>query len=312
VDQMNTLGIYYALKPVIPRRMQISMRRIRAQKILKKCSGTWPINPVCELKPANWNGWPDGKTFCLVLSHDVDTQKGHDNVLRLLEIEKRLGIRSAFNFVPERYNLSLDLIKEVQRQGFEVAVHGLKHDGKLFSSRELFNARAKKINHYLELWGTKGFTTPSMIRNLEWMDALNIEYATCTFDTDPFEPQPDGICSIFPFRENHRSDSSGYVELPYTLPQDFTMYIILGEKTNQIWKSKLDWIVEQGGMALLNTHPDYMNFDDGPNRAEEYSVQLYTDFIEYIKEKYKNQCWHAVPSEVAAFVNNNYSDNLMN
>jgi hypothetical protein len=32
----------------------------------------------------------------------------------------------------------------------------------------------------------------------------------------------------------------------------------MGEKTISIWKKKLDWIVEKGGMALLITHPDYM------------------------------------------------------
>ena len=30
--------------------------------------------------------------------------------------------------------------------GFEVGVHGLNHDGKLFFSRKIFNERAKRIN----------------------------------------------------------------------------------------------------------------------------------------------------------------------
>jgi hypothetical protein len=47
----------------------------------------------------------------------------------------------------------------------------------------------------------------------------------------------------------------GYVELPYTLPQDFTLFTVMREKDIDIWKKKLDWIVEKGGMALLITHP---------------------------------------------------------
>jgi hypothetical protein len=35
------------------------------------------------------------------------------------------------------------------------------------------------------------------------------------------------------------------------------------EKNIDIWKRKLDWIVENEGMALLITHPDYMNFGSG-------------------------------------------------
>jgi hypothetical protein len=47
----------------------------------------------------------------------------------------------------------------------------------------------------------------------------------------------------------------GYVELPYPLPQDFTLFTVMREKDIDIWKKKLDWIVEKGGMALLITHP---------------------------------------------------------
>jgi hypothetical protein len=50
----------------------------------------------------------------------------------------------------------------------------------------------------------------------------------------------------------------GYVELPYTLPQDFTLFTVMREKDIDIWKKKLDWIVEKGGMALLITHPVYL------------------------------------------------------
>jgi len=35
------------------------------------------------------------------------------------------------------------------------------------------------------------------------------------------------------------------------------------EKNIDIWKRKLEWVAENGGMPLVNTHPDYMNFDGG-------------------------------------------------
>jgi hypothetical protein len=49
--------------------------------------------------------------------------------------------------------------------------------------------------------------------------------------------------------------------LPYTLVQDFNLFKILREPNIDIWKRKLDWIAERGGMALINTHPDYMGFE---------------------------------------------------
>jgi len=42
------------------------------------------------------------------------------------------------------------------------------------------------------------------------------------------------------------------VELPYSLPQDFSLFVIMRERNIDIWKIKLDWIVEKGGMALLH------------------------------------------------------------
>ena len=99
--------------------------------------------------------------------------------------------------------------------------------------------------------GSVGFRSPSMYHNLELLHHLNIEYDASTFDTDPFEPQPDGMATIFPFWVSSQDPQKGYVELPYTLPQDFLLFVLLQEKNIDIWKKKLDWIVDHGGMACL-------------------------------------------------------------
>ena len=39
------------------------------------------------------------------------------------------------------------------------------------------------------------------------------------------------------------------------------LVILLQEKNIDIWKQQLDWISEHSGMALLNTHPDYIDFE---------------------------------------------------
>jgi hypothetical protein len=87
---------------------------------------------------------------------------------------------------------------------------------------------------------------------------------------------------------------------PY-LPQDFTLFVLMREKTIDIWKKKLDWVAEQGGMVLVNTHPDYMHFGSGKHGREEYPVNLYEQLLEYIKAKYEGQYWHALPRDVARF-----------
>jgi len=140
-----------------------------------------------------------------------------------------------------------------------------------------------------------------MYHNLEWIGELDIDYDSSTFDTDPFEPQPDGVETIFPFSVNGNDSRTGYIELPYTLPQDFTLFIILRHNHIDVWKRKLDWIVERGGMALLITHPDYMNFGDTRMLCDEYPADLYIDFLNYVRTRYAGEYWMALPNEVAKF-----------
>jgi peptidoglycan/xylan/chitin deacetylase (PgdA/CDA1 family) len=265
---------------------------------------TWPIDRRANKPPDGWSGWPDQKQFGLVLTHDVDTMKGHDNCLQLMRLEQALGFRSSFNFVPERYDVSPEVRDELIKHGFEVGVHGLNHDGKLYKSEKIFRSRAVRINHYLKDWKAAGFRSPAMHHNLNWLHALDIDYDASTFDTDPFEPQSDGVGTIFPFWVEGNSTQRGYVELPYTLSQDFTLFVLCRE-TNVIWKQKLDWIVSKGGMVLMNTHPDYMNFDGKKLRMEEYPVQYYQELLQYIKSRYKGTYWHALPRDMSQFWSRN-------
>src|SRR4029077_17239034 len=184
--------------------------------------------------------------------------------------------------------------------GFEVGVHDFNHDGHLFGSRREFARKAAHINHYLHEWNAAGFRSGFMLHNLDWMHDLDICYDASTFDTDPFEPQPDSARTIFPFWVNGHSGSV-YMELPYTLVQDSTLYVMLEEKTSDIWKRKVDWIASRGGMALLNVHPDYVTFDGQKPRRDEYPMSHYTEFLAWVKRTYPGQYWQSLPREVADF-----------
>lgn len=294
--------LYYAVKPLIPRRLQIGLRRMIVMFLMRKYRDIWPIDQHASKKPFNWKGWPEGKKFALVLTHDVETKKGHDCCMKLMHMEEELGFRSVFNFVPERYKVSPELRRILEESGFEVGVHGLLHDGKYYGSRATFRERAEKINNYLKEWESVGYRAPSMLHKLDWFHDLNVEYDASTFDTDPFEPQSDGMRTIFPFIVEGKDGSRGYVELPYTLPQDHELFVIMREKTIDIWKRKLDWLAKEGGMALVTIHPDYVNFiSTEKSKEEEYPVALYREFLEYIKSRYEGQYWHALPREMARF-----------
>jgi glycosyltransferase involved in cell wall biosynthesis len=292
--------LFYTIKPLIPRPVQLFARRQLTGVKRKLHTHIWPIDPASARPPEGWTGWPGGKQFAFVLSHDVDSLKGYNDVLKLADLEERMGFRSSFNFVPERYGrISLSLLDELGKRGFGVAVHGLKHDGKLFLNKRIFDRRSPLINAYLRQWGTRGFTSPSMHHNLEWLSALEIDYSTSTFDTDPFEPQPDAVGTIFPFWVADVAPGKGFVEIPYTLPQDSTLFIIMREKTIDIWKRKLDWVAAKGGMVLVNTHPDYMRFGGGEAAGPQYPVERYIELLEYVKSRYAGRFLHALPSKIA-------------
>jgi len=293
--------IYNTVKFFIPRRFQIALRRKVVARQARRCSDVWPISPGAGTMPEQWEGWPSGKKFALVLTHDVDTQRGHDRCSDLAAIEEELGFRSAFNFVAGEYAVSTDLRKTLAAGGFEVGVHGWVHNSSLYRSRDEFLNQASKINSTLRDWNAVGFRSPCMYHNLEWLHDLEIEYDASTFDTDPFEPQPHGMNTIFPMYIADHATGRAYVELPYTLPQDFTLFVLMQHRTIDVWKEKLRWIAEKGGMALVNVHPDYMHFGKKGISYTQYAARVYQNFLEHVSVAYSDQYWHSLPRDIARF-----------
>ncbi len=341
-------SLYFRVRPLMPRVLRLRIRRLIALRTLRRLGGTWPIMPGSERVPANWPGWPKRSRFAFVLTHDVEAQRGLDQVKALAEIEIKLGFRSSFNFVPEGdYAVPSCLRSWLMDRGFEVGVHDLQHDGHLYSSRHEFHRKAMRINKTLKEWNVSGFRSAYMLRNLEWIQELDIAYDSSTFDTDPFEPQPEGVNTIFPFWVPRRPETgaqspepgsishqpsaisaseplssqpvarrspqsergstfgtprSGYVELPYTLPQDSTLFLVLKEPNGLLWQQKLSWIATHGGMALLNVHPDFIAFGNERCGRATYPVTHYVEFLTWVKQNHLADLWHVRPATLASFI----------
>jgi hypothetical protein len=113
--------------------------------------------------------------------------------------------------------------------------------------------------------------------------------------------KPPGLqASLLP-SGSYSQPLSFFLELPYTLVQDFTLFVLLEEKYIDLWTQKLDWIASKGGMALLNSHPDYMNFTKAPCGSEEYDAEFYRDFLKYAKSVHQDRYWQALPFQVRRF-----------
>jgi hypothetical protein len=290
---------YQAVRPILPAAMRAALRTWLLSRAQPGAGLNWPVEDryvrfmtdmLAQVMTTNqWNEiphinfWPDGKRFAFVITHDIETDLGQKFVREIADLDAKYGFHSSFNFIPEKYPVDFELMDELKQRGFEVGVHGLTHDGRLFSSRAVFDARARKINGYLSQWHAAGFRSPMTHRNPEWMQALEMEYDLSFFDTDPYEPISGGTMSIWPFQVGR------FVELPYTLVQDHTLMDTLGETTPRLWLEKIAYIRKNCGMALLNAHPDYL-------RKPAY-LAIYADFLRQVSEM--PDSWHALPGEVA-------------
>ena len=293
--------LYYGIKPLVPGQVRLAIRGWLARGRRDQFRAVWPVLPGSERRPKDWPGWPEGKKFAFVLTHDVEGKSGVAKCRQLMEVEKKYGFRSSFNFIPEgEYRVSRDFRTELAHDGFEVGLHDLYHDGRLYRSRAEFARNATRINQYLKDWGAAGFRSGFMFHDLDWLQDLDIRYDTSTFDTDPFEPQPDGTGTIFPFW-HEGAGGRGYVEMPYTLPQDSTLFLLLRERSPAIWKQKVDWIAGHGGMALLDAHPDYMNFEGGEPRTSDYPLAYYEEFLRHVTKTHGGSYWNPLPMELAAW-----------
>lgn len=297
----RALAAYYAVKSLLPRRLQIAMRRLYARRQARTKFPRWPIEPLlverrhAELQAAldRRDGrslplvadWPEGRRFAAILTHDVEGPSGVANVRKILEIERRHGFVSSWNFVAEWYPIEDTLFDHIRSLGCEIGLHAIKHDCKLFESRAGFEAELPAIHRYLAEWDAVGFRSPATHRNADWMPELGALYDSSFPDTDPFEPQAGGCCSILPYFLDD------LVELPITLVQDHTLWEILRQDTIDLWVRKSDWIVANGGLINLITHPDYL---DTPAR-----LRMYEEFLEYLASQQGG--WNALPREVAGW-----------
>lgn len=286
------MRLYYGwARPLLPLRGRWLLQSLRKSK---GQPGDWylPTQFMDALEAsvaAQGNGiplihpWPDGAPFAFVLTHDLEDEPGVRHCLALADAEEGLGLRSSFNFVPYKYKIDQGIVRELQSRGFEIGIHGYNHDGRLYASRKTFERRVPPINDALQESGAVGFRSPMVHRNLDWLQDLDIEYDASYFDVDPYQAMPGGVGGLWPFIADR------FVELPYTLPQDHTLLIVLAESSTRIWEEKLKYIQRRSGMALMLTHPDYL--------LEPDRLALYRDFLARVQEA--GGFWHALPRDVA-------------
>jgi hypothetical protein len=297
-DRRRVLRGFYRVKPLIPRPVQIALRRVGAQRQRRTPFPAWPYEDVllrqradalrAELASRGTDSmpivglWPQDSRFAWVLTHDVEGPLGLERMEWLQDIERRHGCMSSWNLCANWYPIADADLQRVRAAGGEIGVHGLYHDDRLFRDRSSFEASLPGIRHCMEAWGAEGFRAPALHRDARWMHELPCSYDSSYPHSDPFQPLPGGCCAIHPFF------FGDVVELPLTLEQDFTLFELLRERTVSLWTEKSRWIIRHHGLINVLVHPDYMTAE---------RLERYEELLVFLREQPGG--WHALPREVA-------------
>lgn len=290
--------LYYLLRPIIPIWLRQKLQKSRGSSMTDVPSDWYVPNAFIDdfvealRSDCQQNSdatilhpWPKPHQMCVSLTHDVETREGVLLVDRLAKLEESYGFRSCWNFIPYKYKIEPQLIEDLKARGHEVGVHGYNHDGRLFSSRRVFEKRRTPIMDAIKKFDAVGFRAPMVHRNLEWILTLKSDYDASCFDVDPYQAMSGGVGSIWPFMKQNM------VELPYTLPQDHTLFIALAQNDISAWTQKLKFLRRWCGMGMLVTHPDYLDTEE--------RFDLYRQFLEHLQEQ--SDVWFALPKEISAW-----------
>lgn len=293
---------YYAVRPLLPVAVRKHLQRLSLRGWNQKPFPSWPVDRSVDKiferlmllalesggttqVPFIWF-WPEGKSGCAIMTHDVETRAGLEFCSTLMDLNDSHGIKSSFQIIPEgRYYSPDEILNEMRQRGFEVNVHDWNHDGLLYSNRKVFLERVAKINQAVERFNTQGFRAGVLYRNTNWYDAFKFSYDMSVPNVGHLDPQPGGCCTVLPYYIGE------ILEIPLTTIQDYSLFNILQDYSIEIWKRQIELILEGYGLLSFNAHPDYLI--DG--RARHTYSCLLSHLKQIIAER---DVWLALPGEV--------------
>lgn len=293
---------YYAIRPAMPVSVRKHLQRYSLRGWTKKSFPHWPVDTGVEtitelLMSLNFRAqpekempfiwfWPDGAQACAVMTHDVETIAGRDFCDRLMDIDDSYGIKASFQVIPEsRYAVGESYLRNIRERGFEVNVHDLNHDGRLFNDYEEFRLRAALVNKHGKAFGAGGFRAAVLYRNVDWFGLLDFEYDMSIPNVGHLDPQHGGCCTTFPYF------IGSILEIPVTMTQDYSLFNILRNYSLSLWEKQMSLILEKHGVMSFNIHPDYI--------LKENEQRVYKNLLGHLSQlRGTAGVWIALPGEL--------------
>jgi hypothetical protein len=230
--------------------------------------------------------WPEGKSGCAMMTHDVETTRGLEFCSQLMDLDDSYEIKSSFQIIPAgRYTVSRELLAEIRQRNFEVNVHDWNHDGLLYSDRRVFLERAEGINKAAESYGAEGFRSGVLYRNTNWYDSFRVAYDMSIPNVGHLDPQVGGCCTVMPYFIGR------ILEIPVTTIQDYSLFHIRGDYSIDLWQRQLELVLESNGLASFIVHPDYV--------IDKRARATYGQLLQYLAGmRAQRNVWIARPHEV--------------
>jgi hypothetical protein len=306
--------VYYQLRPFLGVKVRRHLQKVRLRGWDRISFPQWPVDRSVDLLmeraltavlkargqssiPFVWF-WPDGASACGMMTHDVEGQQGLEFCDQLMDIDDSYAIKSAFQIIPEGHEGEWGrTAARLRKRGFEVNLHDLYHDGRLFADKAAFLCHAKRINEYARQFGCDGFRSGAMYREQDWFDAFEFAYDMSVPNAAHLEPQRGGCCTVMPYFVGD------ILELPLTMTQDYSLFHILDEYSTDLWKKQSGAIIEHHGLVSVITHPDYLV------GARERAV--YHGLMRHLTELRDQQgLWLALPGEINRWWRNRHKMTL--
>ena len=305
--QRSTAGsaaqrLYYQLRPLMGVGVRKHLQKVRLSGWDKIPFPKWPVDRSVDalmdsaLKlalqaqdrssiPFIWF-WPEGASACAMMTHDVEGDAGVDFCAQLMDIDESFGIKSAFQLIPDgREEQWRRTAARLRARGFEVNLHDLTHDGRLFANKEAFLRHAQRINEYTREFGCQGFRSGAMYREQDWFQAFEFAYDMSVPNAAHLEPQRGGCCTIMPYFVGN------VLELPLTTVQDYSLFHILEDYSTTLWKQQIQTIKSHHGLISVIAHPDYLI---GARERE-----VYVELLRHLAElRDRDGVWVALPGEI--------------
>lgn len=293
---------YYRVRPFLPIAIRKHLQRVALRGWDQRSFPKWPVDNTVDsiferllafslqasgakAIPFIWF-WPDGCSSVAMMTHDVETSRGRDSCIALMDLNDSFGVKSSFQFVPEeRYDVPERLFRLIRERGFEINVHDLNHDGLLFRDRQEFLHRAAKINQYVRKFDAVGYRSGALYRNPDWYDAFEFSYDMSFPNVAHLDPQSGGCCTTKPYFIGK------ILEIPVTTAQDYTLFHILEQYSTLLWKKQVELISSKHGLSSFVVHPDYV--------MEARPRKIYAELLEHLSNlRHDAGMWIALPREV--------------